>query len=415
MSSAFLYLGLLRFAALEEKARQRKRARKTKAYIKMTRALKTDFYRLRCLSMDDTSFFKLLAMVRPIMQADDKDMEEIEVVELLLLTLKYLASGCSLEELTQGCDLSLTELVKDIPMTCKAIFKALKPYIKFPREEKEWLDIVNDFEKKWNFNHCAGAFSARHIAVNKPLEGSEVLLNHKGFHSVLLIAVVNANHEFVYVDIGTNGGYDQKLILSATGFFGNMIEETINLPKDCPLPASDVAMPYVFLSDAYYVIENMMRTYPLDNVSCEEKIFNYRFGRAYRVVDDAFGILYERFGVLQRNIDVENANDIVIACCALHNYLAKTINDDYLRKESLDVEDVVNYKFQKASWRLKEEGLNWDETHPLAAVPQGPEEILDGRGKGVRESFTNYFIYQGKVPFQEQMVNVVPELQLLTN
>lgn len=284
-----------------------------------------------------------------------------------------------------------------------------------PTEEKEWLDIADTFERKWNFSHCAGAFSARHIAIDEPLNNGTIFLNHKGFHSILLIAVVNANYEFMYFDVGMNGGCDKYYMYTATSFFEVMIDDNMNLPKDSLLPGTDVSVPYVFVADTDYVIENIMRPYSLENITYEEKIFNYRFSRAKRVADNAFGVLFERFGVLHKNIYINerDLNSVGVACCALHNYLAKT-NEEYIPRESLDIEDEVNQRFQTASWRLKrEEGVDWEDTHPLLSVPKGLEEFPDTKGKLVREKFMKYFNNENKLPFQEQMANVVPELKFV--
>lgn len=229
-----------------------------------------------------------------------------------------------------------------------------------------------------------------------------------------MVAVVNANYEFLYFDFGFYGGGEKDYIYTDTSFFENMINETMNLPKESPLPGTEVSAPYIFVSDTDYIIENFMRPYSKENLTNEEKIFNYRFSRAKRVADNAFGILYERFGVLHQNIyiqkDEADLNAVGVACCALHNYLAKT-NKDYIPRESLDIEDENNLSFQTASWRLKrEEGVHWRDTHPLLLLPQGPEKVNDYRGESVREVFTKYFNNEAKLPFQEQMVNIVPEL-----
>ena len=52
-------------------------------------------------------------------------------------------------------------------------------------------------------------------------------------------------------------------------------------------------------------------------------IFNYRLSRARRIVENAFGILVQRFRVYDRRIcmDDHNVVKVVIATCILLNYL----------------------------------------------------------------------------------------------
>jgi len=54
----------------------------------------------------------------------------------------------------------------------------------------------------------------------------------------------------------------------------------------------------------------------------EKSIFNYRLSRARRVVENAFGILSQKFQIYHRTLQSmpENA-DIIFATCILHNYL----------------------------------------------------------------------------------------------
>jgi hypothetical protein len=57
----------------------------------------------------------------------------------------------------------------------------------------------------------------------------------------------------------------------------------------------------------------------LDN---EKSIFNYRLSRARRVVENAFGILTQKFQIYQMTLQSlpENADNIIFATCILHNY-----------------------------------------------------------------------------------------------
>jgi len=55
----------------------------------------------------------------------------------------------------------------------------------------------------------------------------------------------------------------------------------------------------------------------------KKSIFNYGLSRARRVVENAFGILSQKFQIYQRTLQslLENADNIIFATCILHNYL----------------------------------------------------------------------------------------------
>jgi hypothetical protein len=68
-----------------------------------------------------------------------------------------------------------------------------------------------------------------------------------------------------------------------------------------------------------------MKPYNTRNLTNEECIFNYMLSRARRVVENAFGIVANRFQILLKCTTMqhhhENVRIIVEACCILHNLM----------------------------------------------------------------------------------------------
>ena len=69
----------------------------------------------------------------------------------------------------------------------------------------------------------------------------------------------------------------------------------------------------------------MMKPYPHQNLSWNERIFNYRLPRARRVIENTFGILATRFRIFRRPIVAKAQTVIHITKCAvtLHNFFMK--------------------------------------------------------------------------------------------
>jgi len=67
--------------------------------------------------------------------------------------------------------------------------------------ESEWKEKVNEFNE-WNFPNCVGAFNGKHIALQAPINSGTEYFNYKGFFSIVLFTVVNANYNFTYANIG---------------------------------------------------------------------------------------------------------------------------------------------------------------------------------------------------------------------
>ena len=63
-----------------------------------------------------------------------------------------------------------------------------------------------------------------------------------------------------------------------------------------------------------------MKPFSARRLPDEERIYNYRLSRARRVVENAFGIMANRFGCLLTTMsqNPETVTSIVLACCMLH-------------------------------------------------------------------------------------------------
>lgn len=68
-----------------------------------------------------------------------------------------------------------------------------------------------------------------------------------------------------------------------------------------------------------------MKPYSGKNLSDKQKICNYRFSRARRTVESAFGIFANKWRIFHTAICMlpETANIIVAASVCLHNYILK--------------------------------------------------------------------------------------------
>ena len=114
------------------------------------------------------------------------------------------------------------------------------------------------------------------------------------------MAVVDAQYNFVVVDIGAYGRQSDGNVF-ANSLFGKKLENLqLPLPAEEPRTAtSEPQLPYVFVGDEA-LLPNVMRPYPGSHLPYEKKVFNYRLSLARRLVENAFGILASKYRFLHR-------------------------------------------------------------------------------------------------------------------
>ena len=168
-----------------------------------------------------------------------------------------------------------------------------KNYILPPRNAVDWLNISEEFHKVWNMPHVIGCIDGNHVRVECPKRSGSIYHNCKGFFSIVLMAICDANYCFTLFDLGQYGSNNDSGIL-ANSKTGDLIEtNSLNVPGDSNLDDSSIKLPYFLLSDEIFPLKKwLMRPYPGKNASEQEKIYNYRHSRARKCIKNAFGIMY---------------------------------------------------------------------------------------------------------------------------
>ncbi|XP_050523154.1 uncharacterized protein LOC126895383 [Daktulosphaira vitifoliae] len=227
--------------------------------------------------MDHTTFSKLLKMITPMIEKQNTCMREpISSAQRLSWTLRYLATGVNFKELKFITAIAPQTIGKIIIETCKAITTALKDNIKIPASEKEWKIISDEFESKWNFNHCLGAIDGKHnLEIIKPQQSGSYFFNYKHTFSIVLMAIANANYEFIMVDIGANGRVSDGGVFSNTLFYKYFQEKKLKIPESDYLPGISDKLPYVFVADDVFPLSNnLMKPYPHRNLSKKKNVYS---------------------------------------------------------------------------------------------------------------------------------------------
>ena len=143
--------------------------------------------------------------VEPILERRVTPMRDpISVGLRLAITLRYLASGDNYQSHMFGFRVAANTICGIIPETCQAICDVLQAdYFQCPRTPDEWRRVADGFWKNLNFPNCLGALDGKHVALKKPGNSGSEYFNYKGFHSIVMMALVDSEYRFMWIDVGS--------------------------------------------------------------------------------------------------------------------------------------------------------------------------------------------------------------------
>ncbi|XP_049524603.1 uncharacterized protein LOC125946148 [Dermacentor silvarum] len=205
-------------------------------------------YHFKYFRMTKASFDKLLGLVYERILHPPTHRRPISPAERLAVTLRFLATGGSMQDIAISYRIHASTVAGILKETLPAIWDCLKPVVLGCPSEREWEKIREDYEDKWNFPNTIGSIDGKHFVIKCPDNSGSDCFNYKGYHSLLMLAVVDANYRFIMVDIGAQGR------LSDGSFFGKsdlkraIEERTLGLPSGVSRWPCTTIKPAAYLS-----------------------------------------------------------------------------------------------------------------------------------------------------------------------
>lgn len=262
---------------------------------------------------------------------------------------------------------------------------------KVPNTTDEWLQISQDFDELWQLENVLGALDGKHIRVNAPAHSGSDYYNFKGFHSIVLFAMVDARYRFRFIDVGCNGRANDSTIYKNGFLYNGLKTKSIGIPESKFLKGKKTRMPFYFIGDdAFALDQHLMKPYNRNiKLTTAQYAFNYRISRARMVVECAFGMLANRFRIFHRPIEVlpETVDQIIMTSCVLHNFLID--------------EQMINNPSQK---------INVDEIIELPRTMSslGPQLMESYRfASKMRDNLAKHCVSEGDVEFQWHKINML--------
>ena len=272
-----------------------------------------------------------------------------------------------------------------------------------PSTEQEWENIALKTAQRWQYPNCIGSCDGKHIGIMHPKNSGSDFFNYKSFFSIVLLALVDYDYNFIYVDVGCQGRISDGGVYRNSSLCQAMSDGSLNLPQPRPLPTfyqtDDCVqdeLPFVFVGDdAFPLNANIMKPYAQRNLDDRKRIFNYRSSRIRRVTENAFGILVHRFRIFTSKIllSPEKVTTITLAAIVLHNMLRQKSRECYTPDGFLDSEDE-NGNSIDGSWR-KDNCVDF-----IRSLGKSKSNHSSKKAEAIRDAFADHFMGEGQIPWQ---------------
>lgn len=131
-----------------------------------------------------------------------------------------------------------------------------------PATEEYWRLVSENYEAQWNFPHCLHAIDGRHCILQAPIHSGSDYFNYKQNFSIVLMGIADSNYCFLFADVGRQGRISDGDVLKNTTFWKKLQDNQLNLPSEDVLPGRQTKVPYVFVGDdAFSLQEHLMKAY----------------------------------------------------------------------------------------------------------------------------------------------------------
>ncbi|XP_069687230.1 uncharacterized protein [Periplaneta americana] len=300
--------------------------------------------------LNRSSAENLLNLIYPALSKKDAaaGREPVSVEKTMLMSLWVLATNVSFRDVADRFGLAKGNAHNKFMQFISAVQYLGSRYISFP-EGNNATRAVNKFETlrpNKPFPGVIGCIDGTHIPIPAPKCNKASYYNRKGFYSILLQVVCDADMKFTDIFCGWPGSTNDARMWKRSPLYEK-------LKSDEQFRAND----YHLLGDCAYKVETFILSPYKDNghLTQKQKRFNYRLSCIRVIVEQAIGLLKNRFRRL-KCLDmskVDAMGKVIYVACILHNFCIEL--GDELPGESIDP-DTVDIVLEEGNDRPSNEG-----------------------------------------------------------
>ncbi|CAF1487329.1 unnamed protein product [Rotaria sordida] len=272
--------------------------------------------------IERSTFSSLLQQIRPhIEKLDTNYRAAIPIEKRLACALYALGSSSEFRTIDHLFGIGKSTAREIFHEFCSVLVnKFFHRFIKFPTTDAEIKETIDGFLIKCGYPLCLGAVDGTHIAIKPPLGFECDYFNYKKYHSIIMLATVNSNLLFTYINIGAPGRCNDSSIYNNCSL-SNVIQHPI-YQNHFMMINNIMVHSHLIADSAFALSSNLMKPYSdRPNMPKTQTLFNYRLSRARCSIERAFDSLKNRFRLLHRKLehDLNNVINIVKAATIIHN------------------------------------------------------------------------------------------------
>ncbi|KAJ8953490.1 hypothetical protein NQ318_023611 [Aromia moschata] len=327
--------------------------------------------------MSSENFDEILTLIKEdITKTDTNYREAISAEERLAVTLRFLATGDSFSTIGHSFRIGFETVSAIVTEVCQAICRRMEN-IYLPEPTRTiWEKSAKGFEDIWRFPNCIGSIDGKHVTIKCPNKTGSQHFCYLHKFSIVLMAIVGPDYRFICVDIGDYGKNSDGGIFENSHMCQRFEAGLMNIPEDKPLPGQSTPCSHVLIGDEAFALKPyLMRPFPYrqSKIDTRKENYNMRLCKARRVVENAFGILVQKWRIFFRPIatKVETTILIIKTTCILHNFLR------------IKQSECENFDFSDPSDKPSQQSV-------LRQLQSDPRRTTN-LAFSIREQFVNFF------------------------
>ncbi|KAI3408446.1 uncharacterized protein J3R85_020287 [Psidium guajava] len=271
------------------------------------------------------------------------DSRYIRIDEQIGIFLSMICHKNSNRDLCERFQHSGQTIIKYFTIVLKAVVKLAKEVIVPLSFDVVPEEILMDHNHKHYFKGCVGAINGTHVPASVPASKQIPFTNRKGITIQNVMCACSFDMKFSFVYAGWEGSASDHQVLSAA-----LKTPHLKFPQP-PLGK------YYLADSGYASIPGFLT--PFKDERCHlsdyrgkarqpriaKELFNYRHFLLRNVIERSFAALKNRFFILRHmpSFAIRKQAFIVIACCAIHNY----IRDQDKRDKNFSIYEDSEYPF----------------------------------------------------------------------